>query len=53
MIATVMTAMGTGFTSMATAIGEGVGSVVPTVMPLMGTTIAIGFVIKIVRKFAS
>lgn len=51
MISTVMTAVVTGMTTAVGDIATGVGNLVPVVIPIAGTMIAIGVGMRVVRKF--
>lgn len=47
---TLITALVSGFTTMATDALNGIGQVVPVVLPILGAVIVIGIVIRVVRR---
>lgn len=49
-VGTVVSALNNGFGDMATDALNGIGQVLPTVLPILGAIIVIGIIIKIVRR---
>lgn len=48
----IVSAMGVGFFDMAADIGRGLGGIVPSVIPLIGLLIAIGFVLRVLKSLS-
>lgn len=46
----IITALTSGFTTMATDALNGIGSVVPVVLPILAAIIVIGIVIRVVKR---